>query len=102
MKNYLLILILFFLSFPVWGQLDSTWNVLLLEKGNTFEDKSDKASLSKTGFYLYKNCVYEIELKNKSRIGGRLLAIKPDTLYFTNFFNSNAAKSSKKNLALAT
>ena len=26
------------------------------------------AALSKTGFYLYKNCVYEIDLKNKKHI----------------------------------
>ena len=45
------------------AQVDSSWNVLLLEKGNKLEMKPDMAALSKTGFYLYKNCVYEIILK---------------------------------------
>ncbi len=54
--------------------------------------------LSKTGFYLYKNCVYDIDLKNKQHISGRLVNIKQDTLFFTNFFNSNSAYFAKNKL----
>lgn len=77
----------------VWGQIDSSWNVLLLEKGNNFEIKPNMATLNKTGFYLFKNCVYEIDLKNQKHISGRLIDVKPDTLVFTNFFNANVAFS---------
>ncbi|MCC6372170.1 MAG: hypothetical protein IT236_14295 [Bacteroidia bacterium] len=87
----LIILFLLLSGILIHAQVNSSWNVLLLEKGNKLELKPDMAALSKTGFYLYKNCVYEIILKNKKQIGGRLVGIKPDTLFFTNFFNSNAA-----------
>lgn len=55
-------------------------------------------TLCSTGFYLYRNCVYEVDLKNKLHIGGRLIDIKPDTLFFTNFFNENAASKAKVKL----
>jgi hypothetical protein len=99
MKKLSTLLIYFlFLNFSASGQPDSTWNVLLLEKGNKLVAKPHMAEFSKTGFYLYKNCVYEIELKNKKHINGRLINIKPDSLFFTNFFNSNVAYSSKTKL----
>jgi hypothetical protein len=98
MRKLTTITFLLFLTFSVFGQVDSTWNVLLLEKGNKLEVKPNMAALSKTGFYLYKNCVYEIDLKNKRHIGGRLIGIKPDTLFFTNFFNSNVANSANTKL----
>jgi len=91
MRKFITLLFSLSLIIVAWGQTDSFWNVLLLEKGNKLEIKSDMASFNKTGFYLYKNCVYDIELKNKKQISGRLIDIKPDTLYFTNFFNSNVA-----------
>lgn len=98
MKRITILLHLLILTFSVWGQADSSWNVLLLEKGKNFEKKLDMANLSSTGFYLYKNCVYEIDLKNKTHIGGRLIDIQPDTLFFTNFFNSNVAYSANSKL----
>jgi len=98
MRKILTILYLLFLTSSAWGKVDSSWNVLLLEKGNTLKIKHNMAALSKTGFYLYKNCVYDIDLKNKRHISGRLIKIKPDTLFFTNFFNSNVAHSSNQKL----
>ena len=98
MRKLTTIINLLFLTVSSFGQVDSTWNVLLLEKGNKLEVKQNMAALSKTGFYLYKNCVYEIDLKNKTHIGGRLIDIKPDTLFFTNYFNSNVAYSANGKL----
>ena len=51
------------------------------------------ASFSKDGFYLIRNMVYEVTTKNNLQINGRLIDIEPDTLFFTNFFNENAAKN---------
>ena len=86
---------LLFWALTAFGQADSSWNVLLVEKGHKLNVKEDMASFSKTGFYLYRNCVYEVDLKNKTHIAGRLIDIKADTLFFTNYFNSNAAYSAK-------
>jgi hypothetical protein len=86
---------LLFWALTAFGQADSSWNVLLVEKGHKLNVKEDMASFSKTGFYLFRNCVYEVDLKNKTHIAGRLIDIKADTLFFTNYFNSNAAYSAK-------
>lgn len=87
-----------FITFSVSAQSDSSWNVLLLKKGHQLETKPDMAVVSNTGFYLYKNCVYEIDLKNKQHISGRLVDIKADTLVFTNYFNANVAHSEQSEL----
>ena len=58
------------------------------------------ASVSKSGFYLYRNCIYDIDLKNNIHLSGRLINIQKDTLYFSNFFNADVASNS--NAALDT
>lgn len=78
-------------SIGLSAQSDSCWTVLLLGKGNELEVKEDMSSYSTSGFYLYRNTIYEIETKDRKFFGGRLIDIKQDTLYFTNFFNTNAA-----------
>ena len=98
MKKIILTLLIQLIALSIWGQSDSSWHVLLLKKGNKIEVKPDMAAFSKTGFYLYKNCVYEIDLKNKTHISGRLIDVKPDTLWFTNFFNTNNAASADSKL----
>jgi len=98
MRRLLTITYLVILSYAVLGQADSTWNVLLLEKGSKLKVKSNMAEFGKSGFYLFKNCVYEIELKNNNQINGRLIDIKLDTLFFTNFFNTNQADLAKAKL----
>ena len=47
---------------------------------------------------MYRNCVYEIETKNGDSYGGKLIDIKPDTLFFTDFFNANCANKAGFNL----
>lgn len=91
MKKIQITLYFFFSAFYITAQVDSTWNVLLLKKGNELEYKQNMGVFNNTGFYLYKNCMYEVELKNKKSIKGRLLNIQLDTLIFTNFFNANIA-----------
>jgi len=81
-----------------YGQTDSSWNVLLLKEGNNIEKSTDMSSVSNHGFYLYKNCIYEITLTNKKSMSGRLIDIRPDTLYFTNFFNEAVAKKADSKL----
>lgn len=98
----LLLIPIIFLLLPtsIFGQADSCWTVLLLAKNKDLEIKQDMGSFSKTGFYMYRNCVYEIETKRGNHYNGRLIDLKPDTLFFTNFFNVNAA--SKAGMQLDT
>ena len=106
-KKIIVLLLLQLVSITIFGQNSDSqkdnWNVLLLKKGNQLETKENMSSLSKTGFYLYKNCIYDITLRNEKgfeekKIGGRLINIKPDSLIFTNYFNLNAAFSNNAKL----
>lgn len=73
------------------AQTDSCWTLLLLERSHTLEERPDMATVSSHGFYLYRNCIYDISLKNDRRYNGRLVDIKQDTLFFTNYFNEAVA-----------
>ena len=65
-----------------FGQSDSIWNVMILKKGNQPEMKDNMAGFSQTGFYLYRNCFYDLEFRDKTKKTLRLIDIKPDTLIF--------------------
>ena len=86
-----LVIILQLLTTTLLGQVDSCWTVLLVKKNNTFTEKKDMAAFSKTGFYLYRNCIYEIQTNRGDHYSGRLIDIQPDTLSFSRFFNKNVA-----------
>jgi hypothetical protein len=98
MKRILLIVFLMTLNLSIAGQVDSNWNVLLVKKGSKLELKFDMESLQKTGFYLYKNCIYEVDLTDNKHLSGRLIDVQLDTLFFTNFFNENVARSASSKL----
>jgi hypothetical protein len=68
--------------FNAFGQSDSLWNVMILKKGNRPEMKDNMAEYSATGFYLYRNCFYDLQFKDKTKTTLRLIDVKPDTLVF--------------------
>lgn len=76
---------------PMSAQSDSCWTLLLLERSHTIEERPDMATLSSHGFYLYRNCIYDISLTYGTRYNGRLVDIRQDTLLFTNYFNGAVA-----------
>lgn len=78
----ILILFLILTQISAFGQSDSLWNVMILKKGNQPEMKDNMAEFSTTGFYLYRNCFYDIKFKDKTKKTLRLTDIKPDTLIF--------------------
>lgn len=101
MKYIYLFLSLFFAisqAQPLAAQTDSSWNVLLLSKSKKIEQKEDMRSFSNTGFYLYKNCVYEFKSSNNDFFSGRLINVKPDSLYFSNFLNEHVAQHANQKL----
>jgi len=82
MKARLIIIFLILFQSDLFGQSDSLWNVMVLKKGNQPAIKDDMATFSETGFYLYRNCFYDLLFKDKTKKTLRLIDIKPDTLLF--------------------
>jgi hypothetical protein len=66
-----------------FGQQDSSWSVMVLQKNKSPELKENMVEYSQTGFFLYRNCFYDLEFKNGERKTLRLMNIKQDTLEFT-------------------
>ena len=90
---FLSLMILLLSAHSSFSQTDSCYSALMIRKGCTPKAKGMLAgAYDPRGFYLYRNCLYNIELKNKTQINGRLIDIRPDTLWFTNFINPSAAK----------
>lgn len=78
----LIILFVIFSQLNAFGQSDSLWNVMILKKENQPVMKDNMAEFSTTGFYLYRNCFYDLKFKDKTKKTLRLIDIKPDTLIF--------------------
>lgn len=94
-KTTFFILTILLSTYNLFGQADSCWTVLLVKKGVTPDyNKTFEGGFNPNGFYLYRNCIYEIDLKDKRKLSGRLIEISKDTLSFTNFFNLNVALKS--------
>ena len=87
MKKIIIILILLLLNVSSFAQPDSCWSALVLNNKAELKIRPDMSSFSQSGFYLYRNCIYDIVTKNGYSYSGRLVDIKKDSLYFTNYFN---------------
>jgi len=77
-----MIFFLILFQFNSFGQSDSIWNVMILKQGNQPAIKDNMAEFSQTGFYLYRNCFYDLKFRDKTNKTLRLIDIKPDTLIF--------------------
>jgi len=82
MKSKLILVLLLFISIISYSENDSIWNVMILKKGEQPEVRSNMIEYNPKGFYLYRNCFYDIELIDKSKQTLRLVDIKMDTLRF--------------------
>ena len=82
MNSRIMMFILILFQNDSFGQSDSVWNVMMLKKGNQPEIKDNMATFSQTGFYLYRNCFYDLKLRDKKKETLRLIDIKPDTIIF--------------------
>ena len=74
---------------------------MILKKGEQLEIKENMAEYNSTGFYLYRNCFYDLKLYDKIKQTLRLIDIKPDTLVFIGISNkrdTNLAITSKDTL----
>lgn len=82
MRILALLLIIILSRFNTLGQLDSTWNLLIVKKGKQIELKDDMAKYSRSGFYLHRNCLYDVILLNEAMHTLKLIGIRPDSLTF--------------------
>lgn len=82
MNNIAFILLSFIVLSNSYGQSDSTWNLVILKKQEKLEIKDHMAEYSKSGFYLYRNCFYDLKLKDDTKHTLRLVDIQLDTLVF--------------------
>lgn len=97
----LLTFLLIFVQFESHGQTDSLFNVMILKKGIQPEIKDNMAEYNPTGFYLYRNCFYDLKFKDKTKKTLRLIDIKPDSLIFigiSNKLDSNLTEISNDTL----
>lgn len=70
------------LTHLAYSQTDSTWSVMILKKDNSFELREHMAEYSPTGFYLYRNCFYDLDIQGNKFKTLRLIDIRQDSLVF--------------------
>src|SRR6188474_3431128 len=96
MISRIMIFFLILFQSDSFGQSDSIWNVMVLKKGNQPEIKDNMAVFSQTGFYLYRNCFYDLNFRDKTKKTLRLIDIKPDTLIFIGISEKRDSNLSQK------
>jgi len=64
------------------NQLDSVWSVMIIKNNESPEMRDNMATYSPNGFFLYKNCFYDLKLSDGQQKTLRLVDIKKDTLVF--------------------
>lgn len=64
------------------NQLDSVWSVMIIKNNESPEMRDNMATYSPKGFFLYKNCFYDLKLSDGQQKTLRLVDIKKDTLVF--------------------
>jgi hypothetical protein len=47
----------------------------------------------KEGFFIYRNCVYDLVLKNKLQLSAKIIDIKNDSVYYTRFIKENETEN---------
>ena len=82
MIKQLVIIAFIFIQMISFGHTKDSLDVFLLKKGENLEMKDCMAEYSSSGFYLYRNCFYDIQLHDKSIHSLKLIDIKPDSLVF--------------------
>lgn len=84
-KQFAIVLVFILATISTYAQTDSCWTALLVGKDKQPVLREHMVSFNKDGFYMYRNCVYDIRTKSGAQYSGKLVDIKPDTLYFTNY-----------------
>ncbi len=72
------------------AQPDSSQNLYFVKKGGEAVFKENDYQPGKNAFYLYRNCIYDLVLKNKKVLSIRIIDIRNDSIYYTSAFNNIA------------
>lgn len=93
-----IVFLVFGITNATLGQTNNCWTALLVKKGKQLEIRDNMARVNDHGFYLYRNCIYDIGLFSGKRYNARLIDIRKDTLVFLNYFNEQVAKRNGQTL----
>ncbi len=86
---------LFFINI-IQAQEPAYQNLYFIKKDQQPSFKKEDYTPGKNGFYIYRNCIYDLVLKNKSQIPAKIIDIKNDSIYYTLYVNENVAEKNKK------
>src|SRR5690349_23676031 len=64
------------------AQQQSYQNLYFIRKGDVPVFHKPDYELNRTGFYMYRNCIYQLTLKNKLDITIKVLDIRHDSIYY--------------------
>lgn len=86
---FLKLIFLFCLSSfsSIYAQSDSVWNIFVLKKGCKPELYNDMSIYRKSGFYLYRNCFYNIVDTNSKKWTLKLILVCENRAIFTTISN---------------
>jgi hypothetical protein len=73
----------------VHSQTTTSQNLFFIKNGlhPVTSDKDYKPR--KEGFFIYRNCVYDLVLKNKLQLSAKIIDVKNDSLYYTLYTKEN-------------
>ncbi len=65
-----------------YGQQDSIQNLYFVKKGETALFAENDYQPGKNAFYVYRNCIYNLVMKNKKEITIKVVDIRNDSIYY--------------------
>jgi hypothetical protein len=81
--NTLLVLFLSLIITTVTAQEDSVQNLYFVRKNSAVSFGENDYQPGKKAFYIYRNCVYDVQLKNKRKLSIKVIDIRNDSIYYT-------------------
>lgn len=73
------------------AQSDSSQNLYFVPNDREAIFKQNDYQPGKNAFYIYRNCIYDLVLKNKKAISIRVMDIRNDSIYYISAFNHSVA-----------
>lgn len=96
LTRIMLSLVLIFPAAAFYGQKPPYQNLYFAKKGQEIKFEAKDYMPAKSGFYLYRNCIYALVLKNKLQFFAKVTDIKKDSIYYTLYINEAAAYKNKE------
>lgn len=92
-RNIIIIcLVCFFTANKGFTQESPSQNLYFIKKGKTAVfNKSDYQPGKGKAFYIYRNCIYQVVLKDKSWLSMRVADIRNDSIYYTRHISTRDA-----------